>query len=73
MVKNPPANTKNLRDTDAILDQEDLLEEGMTTQSLPGESHGQRSPVGYSPRDHKESDMTEATQHLCIAFIYLFF
>ena len=26
---------------------------------LPGESHGQRSLVDYSPWDHKESDMTE--------------
>ena len=26
---------------------------------LPGESHGQRSLAGYSPRGHKESDMTE--------------
>ena len=26
---------------------------------LPGESHGRRSLVGYSPRGHKESDMTE--------------
>ena len=26
---------------------------------LPGESHGQRSLVGYSPRGCKESDMTE--------------
>ena len=25
---------------------------------LPGESHGQRSLVGYSPWRHKESDMT---------------
>ena len=30
---------------------------------LPGESHGQRSLAGYSPRGHKESDTTEATQH----------
>ena len=30
---------------------------------LPGESHGQRNLVGYSPQGHKESDMTEATQH----------
>ena len=30
---------------------------------LPGESHGQRSLVGYSPRGHKESDTTEATQY----------
>ena len=26
---------------------------------LPGESHGQRSLVGYSPRSHKESDTTD--------------
>ena len=26
---------------------------------LPGESHGQRRLVGYSPWGHKESDMTE--------------
>ena len=30
---------------------------------LPGESLGQRSLVGYSPWGHKESDMTEATEH----------
>ena len=28
---------------------------------LPRDSHGQRSLVGYSPWDHKDSDMTEAT------------
>ena len=26
---------------------------------LPGEFHGQRSLVGYSPQGHKESDTTE--------------
>ena len=30
---------------------------------LPGESHGQRRLVGYSPQGHKQSDRTEATQH----------
>ena len=30
-----------------------------TSVSLPGESHGQRSLVGYSPWGHKESDTTE--------------
>ena len=29
---------------------------------LPGESHGQRSLVGYSPWGHKVSDRTEATE-----------
>ena len=28
---------------------------------LPGESHGQRSLVGYSPLGHKESDITVVT------------
>ena len=32
---------------------------------LPGESHGQRSLVGYSPWGCKQSDTTEATQHAC--------
>jgi len=31
--------------------------------TLPGESHGQRSLVGYSPQRCRESGMTEATQH----------
>ena len=30
---------------------------------LPGESHGQRSLVGYSPWGHKESDMTKPLTH----------
>ena len=30
---------------------------------LPEESHGQRSLAGYSLWGHKESDMTEVTQH----------
>ena len=29
---------------------------------LPGESRGQRSLMGYSPRGRKELDMTEATE-----------
>ena len=43
------------------LGQEDPLEEEMATHSsiLPGEFHGQRSLVGYSPRGLKESDRTE--------------
>ena len=30
-----------------------------TPISLPGKSHGQRSQAGYSPWDHKESDLAE--------------
>ena len=32
---------------------------------LAGESHGQRSLAGYNPWGHKESNMTEATEHTC--------
>ena len=43
------------------LGQEDPLEKEMapTLVFLPGESHGRRSLVGYSPWGHKESDMTK--------------
>ena len=37
---------------------EDPLEKEIATHPvfLPGKSHGQRSPVGYIPWGHKESD-----------------
>ena len=50
------------------LSREDPLEEGMATPLpvfLPGESHGQRSLVDYSPWGHKESDTTESNDHVC--------
>ena len=31
---------------------------------LPGESHGRRSLVGYTPQGCKGSDMTEVTRHI---------
>ena len=34
-----------------------------TAVFLPGESHGQSEPGGYSPWGHKESDMTEQLTH----------
>ena len=34
-----------------------------TPAFLPGESHGQRSLVSYSPRGCKDSDTTETTEH----------
>ena len=44
-----------------FLGQEDPLENEMATNSrfLAWRVHGQRSLVGYSPWDRKESDMTE--------------
>ena len=43
------------------LGREDLLEKEMATTPvfLLGKSYGRRSLVGYSPWDHKESDITE--------------
>ena len=39
---------------------------------LTGESHGWRSLVGYSPRGHKESDMTERPHFLfTISYVYV--
>ena len=40
---------------------------------LPGESHGQRSLEGYSPRGRTESDMTEASkQHMDSSLFHFF-
>ena len=38
---------------------------------LPGKSHGQRSHVGYSPWDHKESDTTEKQTNNNNTYIYM--
>ena len=50
-VKSSPAMQETW---DQPLSQEDPLEKGVasTPVFLPGESHGQRSLVGYSPRGH---------------------
>ena len=59
MAKNPPAMTETRVQS---LGWEDPLEKGMeipTPVFLPGESHRQRSLVGYSPWGHKELDMPE--------------
>ena len=60
-VKNPPAVQETQEMRVRSLGREGALEEGMATHSsiLPGESHGQRSLVGYSPKSRKESDMIE--------------
>ena len=62
-VKDLPASAGGTRDIGFILGQEDPLEEEAqpTPVFLLGESHGQRSPVGYNPWDCKESDTTDHT------------
>ena len=64
VVKDPPAG--EVRDTGSIpgLGRFPWRRKWQPTPVfLPGESHGQRSLVGYSPWGHKESVMTEATEH----------
>ena len=60
MVKNLPAMQEIQVQS---LGWEDPLEKETVTTPvfLPGESHGQKSLVGYGPKGHKESVMTEAT------------
>ena len=70
MIKNLPAMQKTQVRS---LGWEDPLEKGMATHSsvLAGESHGQRSLVGYSPWSCKESGTTEwLTPLLLKALIY---
>ena len=62
MVKNPPANARDIRDTGLIPGLGIHCGRGHgnpTPVFFPGGSHGQRSLVGYSPWDHKQSDTTE--------------
>ena len=60
MVKNLPARQETRVQS---LRWQDPLDKEMATTSifLPGESHGQRGLVGYSPLGCRESDMTEVT------------
>ena len=62
VVKNLLANAGDIRDTGSIPGPGRSPGEGNwqpTPVFLPGESHGQRSLVEYSPWDRKESDTTE--------------
>ena len=62
-VKNLPAVQETQERWVRSLGWEDPLEEGTATHPvfLPGESQGQRSLVGYSPRGRTESETTEVT------------
>ena len=62
VVKNTPANARDIKDTGSIPGSGRSPGEGNGNHSpvfLPGESHGQRSMVGYSPWGRKELDTTE--------------
>ena len=54
------------------LGQKDPLEKGMATPPvfLPGESHGQRILVGYSPWGCKETDTTKRLTFTYLVTLY---
>ena len=58
MVKNLPANARGA----GLIPRSGRRKWQPTSVFLPGESHGQRNLVGYSPQGCKELDMTEATE-----------
>ena len=62
MVKNPPVNAGAVGEPGLIPGSGRFPRGGKwlpTPVFLPGKSHGQRSLMGYSPYNHRESDMTE--------------
>ena len=61
VVENPPANAGDVKMQVQSLGWEDPLEEGLAPVSLTGESHGQRSLVGYIVHRAAQSDTTEGT------------
>ena len=61
LAKNPPASAGDIRDTGSIPVFGKIPWRKAWRPILaffPGESHGERSLVSYSPQSHKESDMT---------------
>jgi len=68
VVKNLPANAGDTRDVGSIPGSGKIpwsRKWQPTPVFLPGESHGQRSLVGYSPCGCKELDTTEHTHNTC--------
>ena len=67
MVKNPPASAGDIRDTGSVLGSERTPGGGHGNPLVffPGESLGQRSLTGHSPRGCKELDTAEAT-YVCM-------
>ena len=64
VIKNLPTGAGDLRDFDPWMGKNPWRRAWQPTPIfLSGESHGQRSLVGYSPRGRTESDTTEATSH----------
>ena len=63
VVENLPANARDMGSIPRLGKAPGKRKWQPTPVFLPGESHGQRILVGYSPWAHKESDITE---HVCV-------
>ena len=63
VVNSPPPMQETQEMLVQSLGWENPLEQSMATTPvfLPGESHAQRSLVGYTPQGCKQSDMAEVT------------
>ena len=73
MVKKPVANAGDIRDSGLIPGSGSPWKRAWqpTPVFLPGESHGQRSLVGYSPCGCKESNITEQqSMHVLKDLVY---
>ena len=64
VVKNPPATAEDSGSNPGSGRSPWRRKQQPTPVFLPGESHEQRSLVGYSPLGHKESDTTERLNFL---------
>ena len=73
MAKDPPANAGDIRDDPWVGEIPWRRAWEPIPVFLPGESQGQRTPVGYSPWGHKESDVTTYTSFLLSLCLTSFF
>ena len=70
MVKNIPANAGDARFNPCVEKVPWRRKWQPTLVFLPAKSHGQRSPLGYSPWGCKESDITEHRITIMKTYIY---
>ena len=74
VVKNPPANAGGTWD-EGLIPRSGMFPSRRKWQPTPvfllGESHGQRSLVGYSPHDHEKWDMSNWAQPTNLSWITL--
>ena len=69
VVMNPPTNAGDIRDAVWTPGSGGCPGAGSGYLLLPGESHGQRSLVGYGPHGCKESDMSRPCEHQVKLFL----